>query len=117
MTKSSAQERITQLREEIVRHADAYYVHDAPTVSDEVYDSLVRELKALEQKHPELADPNFIIYRVGGAPLDAFAKVEHATRMLSLNDAFSFGMLRENCRWIKDRNNGQEVNTRRAAAA
>jgi DNA ligase (NAD+) len=54
----------------------------------------VRELKALDEAHPELADPNFVIYRVGGAPLDAFTKVSHNSRMLSLNDAFSYDEVR-----------------------
>lgn len=79
-----------QLRAEILGHARAYYEADAPTVSDAVYDTLVRELKDLDQRHPQFADPNFVIYRVGGVPLDAFTKVTHASRMLSLNDAFSY---------------------------
>lgn len=83
-----------QLRVEILAHARAYYEADAPTVSDAVYDTLVRELKALDEAHPELADPNFVIYRVGGAPLDAFTKVSHNSRMLSLNDAFSYDEVR-----------------------
>jgi DNA ligase (NAD+) len=89
MKGTDAKTRIEALRREIAAHAEAYYVYDAPTVPDEVYDSLVRELKSLEQAHPEFADPNFIIYRVGGSPLDAFRKVQHQTRMLSLNDSFS----------------------------
>lgn len=78
------------LREEIAAHARAYYEADAPTVSDAVYDTLVRDLKALDAQHPEFADFNFTIYRVGGSPLDVFTKVAHASRMLSLNDAFSY---------------------------
>lgn len=78
------------LREEVARYAHEYYEADAPSVSDEVYDSLVREIKHIEKEYPALADPNFIIYRVGGKPLGAFEKREHNTRMLSLNDAFSF---------------------------
>ncbi len=89
MTFIEAKERIETLRKQIDLYAQEYYVFDAPTVSDAVYDSLVRELKDLEKKYPELSDPNSIIYRVGGKPLDAFVKVEHSTRMLSLNDAFS----------------------------
>lgn len=83
-----------KLRAEIAEHARAYYEADAPTVSDAVYDTLVRELKDLDQKHPDFADPNFVIYRVGGAPLDAFTKVSHSSRMLSLNDAFSYDEVR-----------------------
>ncbi len=78
-----------KLRAEIATHAHAYYEADAPTVTDAVYDTLVRELRTLDAQHPELADPNFIIYRVGGAPLESFTKVTHTSRMLSLNDAFS----------------------------
>lgn len=82
--------RIQKLRDEIALHARAYYELDTPTVSDAVYDTLVRELKELDSAHPELADPNFIVYRVGGTPLPAFTKVSHVSRMLSLNDAFSY---------------------------
>lgn len=78
-----------KLRQEIGEHARAYYEADAPTISDAVYDTLVRELKSLDEQYPEFADPNFVIYRVGGKPLDVFTKVAHASRMLSLNDAFS----------------------------
>jgi DNA ligase (NAD+) len=80
---------LKNLREEIEKHAISYYEHDAPTVSDEVYDSLVRDLKKIEKENPDLADPNFIVYRVGGKPLPFFEKKEHSTRMLSLNDSFS----------------------------
>jgi DNA ligase (NAD+) len=83
-----------KLRTEILAHAKAYYEADTPTVSDAVYDSLVQELKALDLAHPEFADPNFVIYRVGGAPLDVFVKASHARRMLSLNDAFSYDEIR-----------------------
>lgn len=83
-------QQIQRLRDEILAHAQAYYVDDAPTVSDAVYDSLVRELKNLEEEYPEFADPNFVIYRVGGRALDKFAKHEHTKRMLSLNDSFSY---------------------------
>lgn len=81
---------LKKLRDEIEKHARAYYEYDAPTISDEAYDSLVRELKNIEKEHPDLADPNFIIYRVGGKPLPFFEKKEHEIRMLSLADAFSF---------------------------
>ncbi len=90
----SVKKNMQQLRIELAAHAQAYYEHDAPTVSDAVYDTLVRELKSLDQQYPQYADLNFIIYRVGGAPLDAFTKVTHASRMLSLNDAFSYDEVR-----------------------
>jgi DNA ligase (NAD+) len=90
MNEREATVRLEKLRKEIFLHARSYYEADAPTVSDEVYDSLVRELKSLEKGFPLLADPNFIVYRVGGKPLEQFVKVSHEIRMLSLNDAFSF---------------------------
>ncbi|MEK7228159.1 MAG: NAD-dependent DNA ligase LigA [Patescibacteria group bacterium] len=90
-----AKNRLKILRKEIEAHARAYYEKDAPSVSDGVYDSLVQELKQLEKKYPELADPNFIVYRVGGKPLEYFEKKEHKTRMLSLGDAFSFAEVQD----------------------
>lgn len=88
--KTVTEKEIKLLRKEIEGYAKAYYEADAPLVSDEVYDSLVRELKQLDKAYPQYADPNFIIYRVGGKPLPAFEKKAHKTKMLSLNDAFSF---------------------------
>ncbi len=90
MNEREATVRLEKLRKEISLHAISYYEADAPTVSDEVYDSLVRELKKIEKDFPEFSDPNFVVYRVGGKPLDQFIKVPHKVRMLSLNDAFSF---------------------------
>jgi DNA ligase (NAD+) len=95
MNEQEAKKRIDKLRAEITSHASSYYEKDNPTVSDEVYDSLVRELKQIEKDFPNLADYNFIIYRVGGKPLDVFTKVSHSVRMLSLNDAFSYEELEE----------------------
>lgn len=93
MTKKEAESRMKSLRAEILEHARNYYEKDTPTVSDAVYDSLVHELKSLDQKYPDLANLNFVTYRVGGEPLANFTKVTHKQRMLSLNDAFSFAEL------------------------
>lgn len=93
MEKSEAQKRIKKLREEIARLRNAYHVEDSPEVTDEVYDSLTRELKDLIKQYPEFNDPNAPENRVGGKPLDKFVKVEHKTRMLSLNDVFSYDEL------------------------
>ena len=81
--------RVQKLRAEIARLRHAYHVENAPHVTDEVYDSLTRELKELLEKHPEFRDVNAPENRVAGKPLDKFVKVEHKTRMLSLNDVFS----------------------------
>lgn len=89
MTKLEAKNRIEKLRLEIEELRYRYHVLDDPKVTDDVYDSLSRELRQLEEQFPELQDPYSPTNRVGGKPLDKFTKVQHAGRMLSLNDAFS----------------------------
>jgi DNA ligase (NAD+) len=84
----SAVERAAALRETIAAHDHAYYVLDAPTVSDAEYDALFRELVALEAAHPDLVRPDSPTQRVGGTPAAAFATVRHRVPMLSLNNAF-----------------------------
>lgn len=76
--------RATALRQEIERHNHAYYVLDAPTVPDAEYDRLFRELQSLEAEHPELATPDSPTQRVGGKPLEGFAKLTHTVPMLSI---------------------------------
>ncbi len=83
--------RAAALRREVEAHNYRYYVLDAPTVSDAEYDSLFRELQALEAQYPELAGPDSPTQRVGGAPATAFDAVTHRVPMLSLNNAFSDG--------------------------
>ncbi len=90
MGKVEDKKRIEKLRQEIARQREAYHVKNAPEVTDEVYDSLARELKSLLEKYPEFEDLNSAENRVAGKPLDKFTKVRHNTRMLSLNDAFSY---------------------------
>jgi DNA ligase (NAD+) len=78
--------RIAALRREIAEHDYRYHVLDQPSITDAAYDALVRELRDLEQRHPEAADPGSPTARVGGAPLDAFPPFPHVTPMLSLNN-------------------------------
>ena len=89
MDRNEAQKRIKKLRDEIARLRDLYHIKDAPDVTDDIYDSLNRELRELIKKNPEFDDPNAPENRVGGKPLDKFVKVKHKIRMLSLNDVFS----------------------------
>jgi DNA ligase (NAD+) len=89
MKKSEVQKRIQKLRNEIARLRNAYHTENAPNVTDDVYDSLTRELKELLKQYPEFEDPNALENRVAGKPLDKFVKVKHESRMLSLNDVFS----------------------------
>ena len=81
--------RVTGLREEIDRHNYAYYVLDEPLVDDSVYDGLMRELEALEAKHPSLRSEDSPTARVGAPPQEAFRTVAHRVPMLSLGNAFS----------------------------
>jgi DNA ligase (NAD+) len=82
------------LREAIRRHEHLYYVLDAPEISDAEFDRLMQELKKLEAAHPDLVTPDSPTQRVGGKPLEGFAKVEHSRPMLSLDNAFGEDELR-----------------------
>jgi DNA ligase (NAD+) len=84
MASSEVLARATALRREIERHNYAYYVLDAPTVTDAEYDRLFRELQALEAEHPELVTPDSPTRRVGGTQLSGFEMVRHAVPMLSI---------------------------------
>ena len=83
-------DRVNKLRSDLTYHAQQYYVYDNPEISDYEYDMMYAELKALEEKYPELYDPASPTQRVGGKPLDKFEKVVHTARMDSLSDVFSF---------------------------
>jgi DNA ligase (NAD+) len=82
-------QRINELRELISYHNHRYYVLDSPEISDAEYDKLMRELKQLEDEHPELITPDSPTQRVGAEPLAAFGVVEHPQPLLSLANAFS----------------------------
>jgi len=86
--------RIAELRQKLEYHNYLYYVKDAPEISDAEYDRMFRELLELEKAHPELASPDSPTQRVGGEPLERFAKVQHHAPMLSLANAFSEDELR-----------------------
>ncbi len=90
MDKTEAKSRIQKLRGEISDLRYRYHVKNDPDVTDEVYDSLTRELRALEAKYPDLRVTDDPLARVAGAPLPKFQKVTHSVRMLSLSDAFSY---------------------------
>lgn len=84
----ATKKRAEKLRETIERHRHLYHTFDAPELSDEAYDALVRELEQLEAEYPELATADSPTQRVGGKPLDEFIKVTHAVPQWSFNDAF-----------------------------
>ncbi len=84
-------ERILQLRAELHQHNQNYYVHHAPTISDQALDALMDELMALEKKHPEMADPDSRSVRVGSDISQDFVQVAHQRPMLSLGNTYSRG--------------------------
>ena len=83
--------RYRQLLELLNRYSYEYHTLDAPSVSDEVYDSLFAELKKIEAENPAIISPNSPSQRVGNIISEKFQKIPHASRMLSLNDVFSEG--------------------------
>jgi DNA ligase (NAD+) len=80
--------RLNELVKLLRQYAHQYYVLDAPTITDAVYDSLISELKELESKHPELVTVDSPTQRIGGEPLKAFEKFTHTQPMMSLLDCF-----------------------------
>ena len=96
MPKNDQLQRALQLRNLIDDYRYRYHVLDDPTVTDEVYDSLTRELRLIEEKYPQLITPDSPTQRVGGKVSADFASITHRKRMLSLNDVFS---LEELERW------------------
>jgi DNA ligase (NAD+) len=83
-TTSKAAERVAELRRQVEHHLHRYHVLDDPEIDDAAYDRLYDELKALEEEHPELDDPNSPTHRVGAPPSDKFQKTQHLSSMGSL---------------------------------
>lgn len=83
------EERVEQLRSLIEYHRKRYHEEDSPEISDEAYDSLVRELISLEEKYPSLKTPDSPTVRIGGAPIASFEKVEHAVPQWSFDNVFN----------------------------
>ncbi|HET7110065.1 MAG TPA: NAD-dependent DNA ligase LigA, partial [Gemmatimonadales bacterium] len=86
---SRAASEVARLRQLIDEANRAYYIADAPVLSDAEYDRLFRELQALETAHPELATSDSPTQRIGAEPASALIKRTHRRPMLSLANAFS----------------------------
>lgn len=95
MTLEQAQQRVLELRRVIEYNNRLYYDQDAPELEDFEYDALNRELKELEAQFPQLITPDSPTQHVGGTPSGKFAKVTHAVKMESLQDAFSYEEIRD----------------------
>lgn len=89
LTETQAADRIAALTETLARANLDYHQNDAPTISDAEYDRAKRGLAALEVAFPALARSDSPTQQVGAAPSDAFGKVTHAQRMMSLENAFA----------------------------
>jgi DNA ligase (NAD+) len=85
--------RVAELRQLVEHHTERYYLLDDPEISDAEFDALVRELRSLEEAHPELRTPDSPTQKVGGRASSAFAEVRHRVPMMSLDNAFSFDEL------------------------
>ena len=85
---NAARHRITELTNEIRDHQFKYYVLDAPTITDAQFDGLLKELKALEAKHPELLEPDSPSLGIGGGFATSFAQHDHIEKMMSLDNVF-----------------------------
>lgn len=88
-------QRMEYLRREIQRHDYLYYVEAKPEISDRDYDRLMQELKDLEAAHPELVTSDSPTQRVGGQPIEGFVQVQHEEPMLSIDNTYNEGEVRE----------------------
>jgi len=94
MNLYQARQRVEDLRAQIHYHDYRYYVLDSPEISDAEYDELMRELRELEARFPQLITPDSPTQRVSGQPVEAFGVVEHRTPLLSLANAFNYEELK-----------------------
>ena len=97
-----AAREVERLREEIGRHEYLYYVADDPEISDAAFDRLMARLKELEAQYPSLVRADSPTVRVGGTVREGFQKVRHSTPMVSLDNAFSFEMLGDFDRRVRE---------------
>lgn len=98
-------ERLKKLKDLLEKHRHLYHVLDKPEISDEAYDSLMKELEDIEAQHPELITKDSPTQRVGGEPLKEFNKVKHAFQQWSFDDVFDFDEL---MKWEKKVRNFME---------
>ncbi|MFZ2522087.1 MAG: NAD-dependent DNA ligase LigA [Minisyncoccia bacterium] len=82
--------RFEKLKKIVEKHRHLYHTVDKPEISDEAYDSLLRELQKFEKQYPSLKSANSPTERIGGEPLKEFIKVKHQFRQWSFDDAFDF---------------------------
>ena len=101
------EQRIKELREIINRHNHNYYVLNAPTVSDQEFDALLRELQDLERDYPQYQDPLSPTQRVGSDINKAFTQVRHERPMMSLSNSYSIDEVQDFLRRAQDSLGGE----------
>ncbi|MBQ9584809.1 MAG: NAD-dependent DNA ligase LigA [Muribaculaceae bacterium] len=101
--------RILELREALNRHNHNYYVLNQPTISDQEFDRLMRELQDLEALHPEMADPLSPTQRVGSDLSQGFKQMVHERPMMSLGNSYSIEEVQDFLRRAKDGLGGEPV--------
>ena len=98
---------LNDLRDEIRRHDELYYLRENPEISDREYDELIARLKKIEDEHPALITPDSPTQRVSGRPAEGFPEFVHRRPMLSLDNSYNIDELRafdERCqRLARDR--------------
>ncbi|MGH9449121.1 MAG: DNA ligase LigA-related protein, partial [Terriglobia bacterium] len=92
---ASIEKEIEKLRKQIRYHEHRYYVLDDPEISDAEFDRMMRTLQDLEREHPEVISADSPTQRVGGEAAETFPKVRHTVPMLSLDNTYSVGELKE----------------------
>lgn len=108
MIDKSVRQRVAELHEELNYHNHRYYVLDDQVISDADYDTLIRELRHLEEEYPNLLSGDSPTQRVGAKPADGFSQVKHALPMLSLGNAFNLEELQAWHRRTKGLLNGAD---------
>jgi len=106
---TDVQKRLNELRRQIRHHDHLYYVQAQPEISDREYDRLYEELKQLEEKYPDLITPDSPTQRVGGEPIQGFRPVRHKEPMLSIDNTYNAGELREFDRRVRKLLGGEAV--------
>lgn len=106
---NSVKEHIESLRQQINQHNHNYYVNNAPVISDQEFDMLLKELERLEKEHPEYDDPYSPTHRVGSDLTKGFRQIVHERPMLSLGNTYSVGEVEEFVGRCRDGLPGQQV--------
>ncbi len=88
-------DRYEKLKQSVERHRHLYHTLDKPEISDEAYDSLIKELIKIEDENPEIKAPDSPTQRIGGSPLKEFVKVKHEYKQWSFDDVFDFEELKK----------------------